>query len=320
MEKINGYTALLENTLNRQDFNDKPVELYEPISYILSLGGKRLRPALTLAACELFGGDANDALIPAMGIEIFHNFTLIHDDIMDKAPLRRGKKTVHEKWNSDVAILSGDAMLVKAYQYIVTVRPEILPQVVKVFNQTALEVCEGQQYDMNFETQEDVSEDDYIEMIRLKTSVLLGCALEIGALVAGASVTQSDLIYRFGESIGIAFQIQDDILDAFGDPEKFGKAVGGDILNNKNTILRLYAQHNANKEQLVALEAIYENDNEKVEAIKKVFVETGALDYAKKRMDAYYDEAIQFLKEAKGQAEIEQELATFAQWLIKRDL
>lgn len=320
MEKINGYTALLENTLNRQDFNDKPVELYEPISYILSLGGKRLRPALTLAACELFGGDANDALIPAMGIEIFHNFTLIHDDIMDKAPLRRGKKTVHEKWNSDVAILSGDAMLVKAYQYIVTVRPEILPQVVKVFNQTALEVCEGQQYDMNFETQEDVSEDDYIEMIRLKTSVLLGCALEIGALVAGASVTQSDLIYRFGESIGIAFQIQDDILDAFGDPEKFGKAVGGDILNNKNTILRLYAQHNANKEQLVALEAIYENDNEKVEAIKKVFVETGALDYAKKRMDAYYDEAIQFLKEAKGQPIIEQELATFAQWLIKRDL
>lgn len=320
MEKINGYTALLENTLNRQDFNDKPVELYEPISYILSLGGKRLRPALTLAACELFGGDANDALIPAMGIEIFHNFTLIHDDIMDKAPLRRGKKTVHEKWNSDVAILSGDAMLVKAYQYIVTVRPEILPQVVKVFNQTALEVCEGQQYDMNFETQEDVSEDDYIEMIRLKTSVLLGCALEIGALVAGASVTQSDLIYRFGESIGIAFQIQDDILDAFGDPEKFGKAVGGDILNNKNTILRLYAQHNANKEQQVALEAIYESDNEKVEAIKKVFVETGALDYAKKRMDAYYDEAIQFLKEAKGQPEIEQELATFAQWLIKRDL
>lgn len=320
MEKINGYTALLENTLNRQDFNDKPVELYEPISYILSLGGKRLRPALTLAACELFGGDANDALIPAMGIEIFHNFTLIHDDIMDKAPLRRGKKTVHEKWNSDVAILSGDAMLVKAYQYIVTVRPEILPQVVKVFNQTALEVCEGQQYDMNFETQEDVSEDDYIEMIRLKTSVLLGCALEIGALVAGASVAQSDLIYRFGESIGIAFQIQDDILDAFGDPEKFGKAVGGDILNNKNTILRLYAQHNANKEQQVALEAIYESDNEKVEAIKKVFVETGALDYAKKRMDAYYDEAIQFLKEAKGQPEIEQELATFAQWLIKRDL
>src|SRR5690606_11060358 len=173
------------------------------------------------------------------------------------------------------------------------------------------------QYDMNFETQEDVSEDDYIEMIRLKTSVLLGCALEIGALVAGASVTQSDLIYRFGESIGIAFQIQDDILDAFGDPEKFGKAVGGDILNNKNTILRLYAQHNANKEQLVALEAIYESDNEKVEAIKKVFVETGALDYAKKRMDTYYDEAIQFLKEAKGQPEIEQELATFAQWLIK---
>lgn len=320
MEKINGYTALLENTLNRQDFNDKPVELYEPISYILSLGGKRLRPALALAACELFGGDVNDALIPAIGIEIFHNFTLIHDDIMDKAPLRRGKKTVHEKWNSDVAILSGDAMLVKAYQYIVTVRPEILPQVVKVFNQTALEVCEGQQYDMNFETQEDVSEDDYIEMIRLKTSVLLGCALEIGALVAGASVTQSDLIYRFGESIGIAFQIQDDILDAFGDPEKFGKAVGGDILNNKNTILRLYAQHNANKEQQVALEAIYKSDNEKVEAIKKVFVETGALEYAKKRMDAYYDEAIQFLKEAKGQPEIEQELATFAQWLIKRDL
>lgn len=320
MEKINGYTALLESTLNRQDFNDKPVELYEPISYILSLGGKRLRPALTLAACELFGGDANDALIPAMGIEIFHNFTLIHDDIMDKAPLRRGKKTVHEKWNSDVAILSGDAMLVKAYQYIVTVRPEILPQVIKVFNQTALEVCEGQQYDMNFETQQDVSEDDYIEMIRLKTSVLLGCALEIGALVAGASVTQSDLIYRFGESIGIAFQIQDDILDAFGDPEKFGKATGGDILNNKNTILRINATHNSSPEQLAALEANYSSDAEKVETIKGIFEDTGALEYAQTRMNEYYDEAIKHLKEANGNSEIETELATFAQWLIKRDL
>lgn len=320
MEKINGYTALLESTLNRQDFNDKPVELYEPISYILSLGGKRLRPALTLAACELFGGDANDALIPAMGIEIFHNFTLIHDDIMDKAPLRRGKKTVHEKWNSDVAILSGDAMLVKAYQYIVTVRPEILPQVIKVFNQTALEVCEGQQYDMNFETQQDVSEDDYIEMIRLKTSVLLGCALEIGALIAGASVTQSDLIYRFGESIGIAFQIQDDILDAFGDPEKFGKATGGDILNNKNTILRINATHNSSPEQLAALEANYSSDAEKVETIKGIFKDTGALEYAQTRMNEYYDEAIKHLKEANGNSEIETELATFAQWLIKRDL
>jgi len=320
MEKINGYTTLVEHTLTRQDFNDKPIELYEPISYILSLGGKRLRPALTLAGCELFGGDPNDALIPALGIEVFHNFTLIHDDIMDKAPIRRGKKTVHEKWNGDVAILSGDAMLVKAYQYIVKVKPEALPQVIKVFNQTALEVCEGQQYDMNFETQDDVSEDDYIEMIRLKTSVLLGCALKIGALVAEASVKQSELIYRFGESIGIAFQIQDDILDAFGDPDKFGKAVGGDILNNKNTILQLYAQHHANGEQQVALKAIYESDNKKVEAIKKVFIETGALDYAKKRMDGYYDEAIQFLKEANGLPEIENELATFAQWLIKRDL
>ncbi|AEV32996.1 geranylgeranyl pyrophosphate synthase [Owenweeksia hongkongensis DSM 17368] len=320
MEKINGYTALIERTLARQDFNDKPIELYEPISYILSLGGKRLRPALTLAACELFGGDPQEALVPALGIEIFHNFSLIHDDIMDKAPLRRGKKTVHEKWNSDVAILSGDAMLVKAYQYIVSVKPEILPSVIKVFNQTALEVCEGQQYDLNFETQDDVLEDDYIEMIRLKTSVLLGCALEIGALIAGASVKQADAIYSFGESIGIAFQIQDDILDAFGDPEKFGKATGGDILNNKNTILRINATHNSSPEQLASLEANYASDAEKVETVKGIFKDTGALVYAQSRMNEFYDEAIKHLKDANGSTEIETELATFAQWLIKRDL
>ncbi len=320
MEKINGYTTLIERTLARQDFNDKPVELYEPISYILSLGGKRLRPALTLAACELFGGNANDALVPALGIEIFHNFSLIHDDIMDKAPLRRGKKTVHEKWNSDVAILSGDAMLVKAYQYIVSVKPEILPSVIKVFNQTALEVCEGQQYDLNFETQQDVLEDDYIEMIRLKTSVLLGCALKIGALIAGASVKQADAIYSFGESIGIAFQIQDDILDAFGDPEKFGKAIGGDILNNKNTILRINAAHNSSPQQLASMEASYANDAEKVEAVKSIFKDTGALAYAQSRMNEFYDEAIKYLKDANGSPAIETELATFAQWLIKRDL
>lgn len=320
MEKIQAYTDLIETTLARQDFGDHPSELYDPIGYILSLGGKRLRPALTLAACEMYGGTVNDALMPALGIEIFHNFSLIHDDIMDKADLRRGKPTVHKKWNSDIAILSGDAMLIKAYQYVLNVDPAILPNIMRIFNQTALEVCEGQQFDLNFETQKEVSEEDYLEMIRLKTSVLLGCALKVGALIAGATVKQAEKIYRFGESIGIAFQIQDDILDAYGDPEKFGKAVGGDILNNKNTLLRIYADNNGSVEQRAILNQNFNSNEEKVDVIKRLFEDCGARTYAENKMEAYYHEALKFLNEAQGKAEIKNELANFAEWLIRRDL
>lgn len=320
MQKIENYTRLLTNTLARQDFDGEPKELYEPISYILGLGGKRLRPALTLAACELYGGDVSDALMPAMGIEIFHNFSLIHDDILDKAPLRRGKKTVHEKWGQDIAILSGDAMLVKAYQYIAAVDSKILPYVLKTFSNTAMEICEGQQYDLNFEKLEEVPEEDYIEMIRLKTSVLLGCALKVGALVAGAPLTEADKLYHFGMNIGIAFQIQDDILDAFGNPEKFGKTPGGDILNDKKTILMIHAQKAAIDSQKAELTKSYGSDQEKVKAIQKLMVDLGSKDHAVAEMKAYYREALKHLDESSGNAEIKNELANFAEWLIQRDI
>ena len=219
--------------------------------------------------------------MPALGIEVFHNFSLIHDDVLDKAPLRRGKKTVHEKWNQDIAILSGDAMLVKAYQYIAHVNKDILPQILKCFSETAIEVCEGQQYDLNFEEKESVSQEEYFEMIRLKTSVLLGAALKIGAIVAGASLAEADKIYRFGVNIGIAFQVQDDILDAFGNPEKFGKTRGGDILNDKKTILMIHALENGSSEQQALLNDATLTEREKVETTKNLFSEIGSLQYAK---------------------------------------
>lgn len=320
MSSIENYTRLIENTLARQDFDGQPTELYDPISYILSLGGKRLRPAMTLAACEMLGGSLDDAIMPAMGIEIFHNFTLLHDDIMDNAPLRRGKKTVHEKWNSNIAILSGDAMLVKAYQYVASVNKDILPHVLKSFSKAALEICEGQQYDLNFETQKEVSEEEYLEMIRLKTSVLLGCALEIGALVGSAKQTEAKKLYNFGVNIGIAFQIQDDLLDAFGNPEKFGKTPGGDILNDKKTLLAIHARKHATAQQKQALEGNYPSDQEKVNTIKNIFEEAGSKEYALQKMDSYYRDALRNLDEVQGEAGIKLELANFAEWLIKREV
>lgn len=318
MKKIQEYTQLIEENLTAQNFNKQPQELYDPISYILSLGGKRLRPALCLAATDLFGGNVNEALQPAMAIEVFHNFSLIHDDIMDEAPLRRGKPTVHKKWDTNIAILSGDAMLVKAYQYISQVSPSILPQVLEVFSQTAIEVCEGQQYDLNFESLEDVSEDDYVKMIKLKTSVLLGCALKVGAFIAKASENDAQAIYDFGVNIGIAFQIQDDILDAFGESDKFGKLSGGDILNDKKTILMIYAQSHSS--ELVNWFGASSDADEKIKAVKGIFVNCGAKAYAEKRMHEFYDLAIANLNSIQLQSPMKQELADFAKYLILRDV
>lgn len=318
MKKIQEYTQLIEESLTAQNYNQPPIELYEPISYILSLGGKRLRPALCLAATDLFGGRIEDALQPALAIEVFHNFSLVHDDIMDEAPVRRGKPTVHKKWNSNIAILSGDAMLVKAYQLIAQVSPEILPQVLEVFSQTAIEVCEGQQFDLNFESLEDVSEEEYINMIRLKTSVLLGCALKIGALIAKSSAEDAQAIYDFGVHIGIAFQIQDDILDAFGESDKFGKLSGGDILNDKKTILMIYAQSHSN--ELNNWFGKNHHQEEKINAVKQIFVDCGAKAYAEEHMHAYYDLAIENLNSISLQTEMKQELADFAKYLILRDV
>lgn len=318
MNKIQEYTQLIEKTIGEQSFDLPPIELYQPISYILSLGGKRLRPAMTLAANQLFGGDISKAIAPALAIEVFHNFSLIHDDIMDEAPLRRGKPTVHKKWNENIAILSGDTMLVKAYQYVAQVDKEILPEVLSTFSQTAIEVCEGQQFDLNFETQDIVSEDAYINMIRLKTSVLLGCALKIGAITAGASAHDASTIYDFGVHIGIAFQIQDDILDAFGESDKFGKLSGGDILNDKKTILMIHALNES--EELAQWIGKNDDPEAKIKAVKEIFESSGTKAYAQQRMEEYYQMALQELESVNGKEDLKNELKTFAQYLIMRDV
>ena len=240
------YRTTFLDFLESNSFDKAPVNLYSPVNYILSIGGKRMRPILTLMATDLFGGDSKDSLHAAMAVEVFHNFTLLHDDIMDDAPLRRGKQTVHEKWDVNTAILSGDVMMIKAYGFLMEYKGEVYRAVMEVFNQTAIEVCEGQQMDVDFETRSDVSLEEYVEMIKLKTSVLVACALKMGAVIAGASDKDADLIYDFGLNLGLAFQLQDDYLDAFGNPETFGKQVGGDIIENKKTYLYIIAEQRAN--------------------------------------------------------------------------
>ena len=230
------FIAIVQKSIESIAYPQEPAELYNPIRYELSLGGKRIRPVLTLLACELFDGDYRNALDAATGIEIFHNFTLLHDDVMDKADIRRGKPTVHVKWNENTAILSGDAMQIIAFMHMMKTPEKSRKAVCDVFLKTSLEICEGQQYDMEFESRNDVKEEEYLDMIRLKTAVLLGGALKIGALIAGASKNDADKIYKFGENIGLAFQLRDDYLDVYGDPEIFGKNIGGDILNNKKNI------------------------------------------------------------------------------------
>lgn len=236
---LNEYVALFSAYLEQNNKVNNPKNLYEPIQYILSLGGKRIRPVLTLIACEGFGGTVENALPTAMGVEIFHNFTLLHDDIMDEAPLRRGKPTVHKQWNHNTAILSGDAMMIEAFRQLDNYPPEIFKSLTQTLSQAALEVCEGQQYDMDFETQPKVALSEYIEMIRLKTAVLLGASLRMGAIIAKASLPSQQTIYDFGILTGLAFQLQDDYLDTFGDAQRFGKQIGGDIQENKKTWLYL---------------------------------------------------------------------------------
>lgn len=260
-----------------QPFPNAPSTLYEPCTYILSLGGKRLRPALALMAAELVGGDPSVALHPAWAVELFHNFSLIHDDIMDAAPLRRGQPTVHVRWDLTTGILSGDVMLIYAYQHLAkTPNQQALPQLMEVFNRVAIGVCEGQQLDINFELQENVSLEEYIHMIELKTAVLLGGALEMGALAAGATARDASLLYDFGRLAGIAFQIQDDLLDTYGDPETFGKQVGGDILQNKKTFLVLKTLEAASNTDAYALRSLLSPDTllapeQKIEAVKHLF-------------------------------------------------
>ena len=267
-KKINDY-------IDNQKFEGNPEELYAPIEYILRQGGKRLRPTLCLLACDLFGGNIDDCMVPAVAAEIFHNFTLVHDDIMDQAPLRRGKETIYKKWGSDVAILSGDTMLIKAFQYVLNTdnkyRYEVFAELCKV----ALEVCEGQQLDLNFETRDDVTLDEYLEMIRLKTAVLLGSVLKIGAIVAGADEESQKIIYDFGVDIGMAFQLQDDVLDCYADVDVFGKMIGGDISDNKKTYLYLYALGVAHDEDEEELRRLFKmpkgRDEEKIKKVLEIY-------------------------------------------------
>lgn len=302
----------------------EPKNLYEPIAYILSLGGKRLRPVLTLMAAEVFDADCNKALPAATAVEVFHNFSLIHDDIMDDAPLRRGNETVHEKWNINTGILSGDAMLILAYQYFEEYAPRIFRELAKLFSKTALEVCEGQQYDVDFETRDNVTIPEYLKMIEYKTAVLVGAAMKMGAIVAETSEENANLIYDFGSNLGLAFQIQDDYLDAFGNPKTFGKQVGGDIIENKKTYLYLKAIEFAKpdmKEQLLHLFSIQPNDNkDKIASVKQIFNTTGASEATQKAIQEYTFKAFETLEKIDISNEKKVLLKAFGENLMSRNV
>lgn len=322
MSSISQLQEILETAIRNLKFPENPKQLYDPITYIINLGGKRIRPLLVLMSTELFGKDPNDAIHAAMAIEVFHNFTLVHDDIMDNAPLRRGKATVHEKWSTNTAILSGDVMMVEANKNLAKVNPLFLKNVLDTFNATAQGVCEGQQLDMEFEDRADVTIDDYINMIRLKTAVLLGGALKLGAIIAEASEKDADLIYQFGENIGIAFQLQDDILDVYADPEKFGKQVGGDIIANKKTFLLLKAFELAKAENLQALQTwtnYQEFDvKEKVAAIRQVYDVLGIRNIAEETMNNYMNSALAFMEQISVGNEAKANLLDLTKQLMAR--
>lgn len=323
MQTTEQLQQILDTTIQNLKFPDHPKQLYDPISYIINLGGKRVRPLLVLMATELFGADANESVHAAMAIEIFHNFTLVHDDIMDNAPLRRGQATVHEKWSTNVAILSGDVMMVEANKNLAKVNPVFLKDVLDTFNATAQGVCEGQQLDMEFEGRDDVSIEEYINMIRLKTAVLLGGALKLGAIIAGASAKDADLIEQFGENIGIAFQLQDDILDVYADPEKFGKQVGGDIIANKKTFLLLKAFELAEGDTKAALNtwtaAKAFNAQEKVETVRAVYDTLDIQQIAKEHMNHYRDKALALFAQINVSEERKANLLTLTNQLMARE-
>ena len=324
MQSISNYQEKISNHFELLALNKEPKNLYEPIQYILSLGGKRLRPVLTLMATEVFDVDYTKALSAATAVEVFHNFSLIHDDIMDDAPLRRGNETVHEKWNINTGILSGDAMLILAYQFFEDYEPQIFQELAKLFSKTALEVCEGQQYDVDFETRDDVTIPEYLKMIEYKTAVLVGAAMKMGAIVAETSEENKNLIYDFGLNLGIAFQLQDDYLDAFGNPETFGKQVGGDIIENKKTYLYLKAIEFAQpeeKEQLLHLFSIQPNDNtDKINSVKDIFNQTGASEATQKTIQDYTFSAFETLEKMNISNDKKMILKTFGEKLMNRNV
>lgn len=316
---------IFHKALKKESTAVAPFNLYEPVDYLLQLGGKRIRPILCLIGCELFNENVEKAIAPALGIEYFHNFSLAHDDIMDEAPLRRGKATMHTKYDLNTAILSGDVMFAKSYQFICQVDNSILAPVLQCFNQTAIEVCEGQQYDMDFETMEvvEISVQDYLKMIELKTAVLIAASLKIGALIGGASAAEAQSLYEFGRLAGIAFQLQDDILDTYGTAENFGKQVGGDIIQNKKTYLLLKAVQLADekkKEKIFKyLSLSADKKEEKVREIKKIFNSLMIRQKAEQLMDSYYDKACKHLDAIGLSMQKKQSLLDFINYLMKRN-
>ena len=324
MRTISEYQDLISRHFESIKYQKEPNNLYEPIRYILSLGGKRLRPVLTLMATEVFDVDCQKALAAATAVEVFHNFSLIHDDIMDDAPLRRGNETVHEKWNINTGILSGDAMLILAYQYFEAYEPKIFQELAKLFSKTALEVCEGQQYDVDFETRDDVTIPEYLKMIEYKTAVLVAAAMKMGAIVAEATEENKNLIYDFGLNLGLAFQLQDDYLDAFGNPETFGKQVGGDIIENKKTYLYLKAMEFASaneKEQLLHLFSFQSSENtDKINSVKGIFNQTGASAATQKAIENFTFKALETLEKMNIGNDKKAILKAFAENLMSRNV
>lgn len=322
MQPILVYKNWIEREIQRHNFGTEPASLYEPICYLMGLGGKRMRPLLVLMAYSLFKKSVKQAVPYAVAVEAFHNFTLMHDDIMDNAPLRRGNSTVHEKWNVNTAILSGDVMLVKVYDMFLSLKPETLKPVLKAFNTCAVEVCEGQQWDMEFETMNQVSVEQYIHMIRQKTAVLLGFSLELGGMLAGASKTDCKALREFGINIGIGFQLMDDLLDAYADPKKFGKQVGGDIIANKKTFLLITALERANKQQHADLQQWLQtrkfNKQTKVRAIKEIFNALQVPELTQAKIKHYFDKGFQQLEKVGGNKAAKKVLKTFTEDLIAR--
>lgn len=310
---------ILEKAIVEIVYPKHPANLYEPIRYIMSLGGKRIRPVMVLMASELFTDECVKALDVALAIETFHNFTLVHDDIMDNAPLRRGKITVHEKWGVNNAILSGDVMMVESNKHLSKVDISVLKPVLDTFNLTAQGVCEGQQLDMEFEQRSDVSIEEYIEMIRLKTAVLLGGAMKLGAIVGGANETDADLLYQFGENLGIAFQLQDDILDVYGNPEKFGKQVGGDIISNKKTFLHLKTLALAQGDETYSLTSVEFDQEEKIDQVTQLYNKYEIKELATAEMDQYLTKAIKSLNDLAVADEKKTQFRELLQQIMERD-
>ncbi|WP_308759595.1 polyprenyl synthetase family protein [uncultured Bacteroides sp.] len=317
LERINSHIAGLQ-------FTRTPQGLYAPVTYILSMGGKRIRPVLMLMAYNLYQEDIDRIFNPATGIEVYHNYTLLHDDLMDRADRRRGKETVHKVWGDNAAILSGDAMLVLAYQFMAQCPVEYLKEVLDIFSQTALEICEGQQLDMEFEHRKDVKEEEYLEMIRLKTSVLLAASLKIGALLGGASSEDAERLYDFGMNLGVAFQLKDDLLDVYGDAVIFGKNIGGDILCNKKTYMLIKAFEHADKNQLIRLnawvDAVSFNPEEKIAAVTELYNQIGIKELCEKKMEKYCERAMESLMAVKVADKKKEELKNLMANLMHREV